>query len=298
MLRVSSDGRVLWRVNLSEPAVGLFTNPNGIVIAFASGKTQMIDANGSLGTSAQLNTALDSPPMQIGGRVLFHTPDNRLVSTDHWGSLIDWQIEGVAPILRWITNEVDVALMTADNTLLTFSLADDPHTPSRALLREPGSLALDSAKLDLLAYTKGGLWRINVTEEGHPWSLQVPDAPSGGRTSAVAQDDQQTFLFDGASLHAYGSAQTAQWSTPLPGVSGTVSLSIYNDGGVVLLTSTHGDIIAVQAASGGVCNTTRIYGSSRSREWHDLGSDGVLRVYIADQIIGLNWQKFLMACAQ
>ena len=73
-------------------------------------------------------------------------------------------------------------------------------------------------------------------------------------------------------------------------------LSIYDSGKHLLLTSNHGDIIAVQSSTGGVCNTTRIYGSNRSREWHSLDDDGVLRVYVADQIIGLQWQKFLMAC--
>jgi hypothetical protein len=103
------------------------------------------------------------------------------------------------------------------------------------------------------------------------------------------------FLFDGAALHAYDTSRAPLWSTDLPGVGGTVSLSIYD--GVVLLTSNHGDIIAVQVSSGGVCNTTRIYGSPRAREWHSLGSDGILRVYVADQIIGFQWDRFLMACS-
>ena len=294
VLRISSDGRVLWRVNLTEPAVGLFQNRSDIFIAFASGKTQKIDADANLGASSQLNVRLDSPPLQIGGQVIFHTPDNGLASVDARGTSVNWQIGDVPPVLRWITNETSVGMMTADNAMLTLDLADTRYTVKRALLREPGSLAVSQSNYDLLAYTQGGLWDILLTGTGD-WSLGLPDAPPGGRDSAVAEDREHLFLFDGTTLHAYDSAHTQQWATPLPGVEGDITLSIYDK--VVLLTSNHGDIIAVQVSSGGVCNTTRIYGSNRSREWHSLDDDGVLRVYVADQIIGFNWNKFLMACA-
>ncbi|MFN8563887.1 MAG: PQQ-binding-like beta-propeller repeat protein [Anaerolineae bacterium] len=290
VLRVSSDGRVLWRVNLSQPAVGLIAHQNGTTIAFADGKLQNIDAEGNLGAVSQINLRLDSPPIQIGGRVLFHTPENSLISINDNSSVVGWQLEDIPPILRWATNETTLALMTADNAMLLVSV--DGQDVRRSLLREPGSLAVADND-DLLAYTRGGLWDILLTGTGD-WSLAIPDAPPGGRGSGVAQSDQQTFLFDGETLHAYDLNRQQQWAVALPGVGGTVSLSLY--GGVVLLTSTHGDIIAVQASSGGVCNATRIYGGTRSREWHSLGDDGILRVYVADQIVGLAWDQFLMAC--
>jgi len=37
-------------------------------------------------------------------------------------------------------------------------------------------------------------------------------------------------------------------------------------------------------------------GNTRSREWHSLDSDGILRVGVADQVVGLDWQRFLGAC--
>jgi len=289
VLRVSSDGRVLWRVNLPEPAVGLIGQSSGILIAFASGKMQMITADSALGESWQATSAFDSPPMLAGTLAIFHAPNNGLVALSADGRATVWQLSGVAPILRWASNGKTLGLMTADNSMLSISL--DGKLINRALLREPGSLALNNGAL--LAYTRGGFW--TVADDG-TWALTFPDAPPGGRVSAAAENAQQLFLFDGATLHAYDSAHTQQWATPLPGVEGNVTLSIYDK--VVLLTSNHGDIIAVQASSGGVCNTTRIYGSNRSREWHSLDDDGVLRVYVADQIIGLNWNKFLMACGQ
>ena len=157
----------------------------------------------------------------------------------------------------------------------------------RALLREPGSLAVAAA---ICWRTRAAGCGVSPTM-AHGRST-FADAPPGGRDSAVAEDEQQLFLFDGAALHAYDQrAQRSSGRRALPGVGGDVSLSLYDR--VVLLTSNHGDIIAVQASSGGVCNATRIYGSNRSHEWHSLGDDGILRVYVADQIIGLNWNRFL-----
>nr|AUN37610.1 hypothetical protein [uncultured bacterium] len=294
VLRISNDGRVLWRINLDEPAVGLTRAPDHSFVTFASGKTQAINDGGTLGGANQIDAKLDSPPLHIGSQVLFHTTDNRLISMSELGDVINWQMNDIPPFLRWIDNEVMLGLMTTDNELVVAGIGETNQVVSRARLREPGALA--RAPDDLLAYTQGGLWQIDSYGK---WSLAVADAPPGGRNSAAVGNDQQIFAFDGATLHAYDrkNNNVQQWATPLPGVAGDVTLSIYDSGKHVLLTSNHGDIIAVQSSTGGVCNTTRIYGSNRSREWHSLDDDGVLRVYIADQIIGLQWQKFLMACA-
>ncbi|MEP7292557.1 MAG: peptidoglycan DD-metalloendopeptidase family protein [Chloroflexota bacterium] len=287
VLRVSSDGRVLWRVILDQPAVGLIAQPNNTLIAYADGTIQPISSDGALGSARQIGIAPDSAPMQVGDSLLFHQQGGGLSAFSPDAVVTRWHVSDVPPILRWVSDGRALGLMTSDNAMLTVSAAGE--IVDRALLREPGSLT--AGDNGLLAYTRGGLWR--VASDG-TWSLDFADAPPGGRNSAVAEDAQQLFLFDGASLYAYDRAHTQQWVTALPGVAGVISLSVYD--GVVLLTSSHGSIIALQASSGGVCNATRIYGSSRSREWHSLGDDGILRVYVADQIIGLEWLDFLMAC--
>lgn len=289
VLRVSSDGRVLWRVILDQPAVGLVAQPSGAVIAFADGKMQAISIEGTLGESWQTGTPLAGAPLLAADRLIFPTQDQGLVAFTPDARAPLWHLSDVPPILRPASSASALGAMTTDNAMLTVSLAGE--ITNRALLREPGSLFASGG--DLLAYTRGGLWR--VAADG-TWTLDFADAPPGGRNSAVAESDMQLFLFNDETLYAYDRAHNQQWVSPLPGVSGSVSLSVYD--GIVLLTSTYGDIIAVQASSGGVCNATGIYGGSRSREWHSLGDDGILRVYVADQIIGLDWNRFLMACAQ
>ncbi len=289
VLRISSDGRVLWRINLTAPAVGLIEQPGGIVIAFAEGKLQLVSAEATLGESWQIGAALDSPPLITPEQIIFHTADDSLIALTPDARSVRWRLSGVPPVLRWTAGDQAIGMMTSDNAMLTVS--PDGRLIDRALLREPGSLAASGS--DLIAYTRGGLWRVDAAGQ---WSLDFADAPPGGRSGAVASDQEQTFLFDGVALHGYDRSNAEQWATPLPGVGGTVDLSVYDNGEVVLLTSNHGDIIALQAATGGVCNATRIYGSPRAREWHSLGDDGILRVYVADQVIGLDWKRFLMAC--
>ena len=290
VLRISSDGRVLWRINLTAPAVGLIEQPGGIVVAYADGKLQIVTAEASLGLSWEVGAPLDSPPLITPEGIIFHTSDNALIALTPDARSVRWRLDGVPPVLRWMVGAGVIGAMTSDNAMLTIS--PDGQLLDRALLREPGSLSTNDGSL--IAYTRGGLWRVDAAGA---WSLDFADAPPGGRSSAVAETSDQTFLFDGATLHGYDASHAEQWATPLPGVGGTVDLSVYDEGSVLLLTSNQGNIVALQAATGGVCNATRIYGSPRSHEWHSLGDDGILRVYVADQVIGLDWKRFLMACA-
>ena len=291
VLRVSNDGRVLWRVILERQAVGLVAQGDSGLIAYADGAFQPVSREGTLGSARPMEVPLDGSPMQLGDLLVFHTPDAGLVAFSSDAALMRWRLSDVPAVLRWAATSNALGLMTTDNAMLTIS--SNGELADRALLREPGSLIAGS---DLLAYTRGGLWRV---DGGGTWSLSFAETPPGGRSSAVAENAQFLFLFDGVTLHAYNQSADPQhptplWATDLLGIGGMVSLSVYDD--IVLLISSYGDIVALQAATGGICNTTRIYGSSRSREWHSLGDDGILRVYVADGIIGLAWDRFLLAC--
>jgi hypothetical protein len=48
--------------------------------------------------------------------------------------------------------------------------------------------------------------------------------------------------------------------------------------------------------AGGYCNYGRIFGREGSRQWQDLGEDGILRLAIADQVLGINWATFIRNC--
>lgn len=288
VLGISYDGRVLWRINLERAAVGMIPAPGGLpgfaaLVIYADGGVQAVTAEGALGSTWSLGFEIESVS-SAGDAVFAHTRGDALIRLDSAVQGIAWRVENVGDPLQIVAAGDTVGVMTHDNEMLTISAG---ALVDRAYLREPGSLG-QSAAGELMAYTQGGLWTINGAGV---WSLTDDSAPSGGYSSAFAPlPDGSLALFDGVEL------QTAAWRVPLPGIAGRVDLTVYND--VILLTSSDGVIAAVRASDGGVCNQTRIWGDSRSKLWHALGSDGVLRVHVADQIVGFNWREFLMACGQ
>ena len=287
-IRASADGRLLWRVNLTRPAVGVAPIGDSAFVADADGGMQRINRDGTLGETWESGIALNGAPLVLADRLLFPTP-NGIAALDREGRAVLWQLDDVGQVTRWHAVGDRIGVMTESGDMLT--LGADGMVIDRALLREPGALSQSPAG-DLIVYTQGGLWQID--DEG-TWTLALDSAPPGGRRSAVALDaDDRLFLFDGGAVYAYNRERAPLWTTPIAGVTGRGDLSIHD--GVVLLTSSGGNIVALQAETGGLCNQTRIYGDARSKLWHALGADGTLRVYVADQVIGLDWDDFLLAC--
>ncbi|MFN8530301.1 MAG: peptidoglycan DD-metalloendopeptidase family protein [Anaerolineae bacterium] len=290
--RVSSDGRVLWRVNLDQPAVGVIPYQDAVAVLYASGSLRQIYADGSLGEQWNLGLTFDGAPVIARDLVLLHTADRQVVALDSNAHTIFWRIADMPPIERAAAGASAIGLITADNHLFTLSYAGE--IVDQAVLREPGALIADADDQGgLLAFTRGGFWRISPTGE---WALPLTDTPFGGESAAIEREaDGRVYGFDGFTLRAYQPDLSVRWTVDLPGVQGQTQLE--STGDFVILTSSYGTIAAVRAADGAVCNAGRIFGDRRSQLWSALGSDGLLRVFTADQIIGLDWQRFLLGCA-
>ncbi len=285
VIRVSEDGRLLWRINLDRQAVSLIPSGDSALVVYSDGRLQRVNIDSTLGESWETGIALTGAPLILPDRLIFPTATG-LAALSLDARTVLWSLEGIASVSRWIAAGDQIGVMTTGGEMLTIST--DGTILDEARLREAGSLAFSD---HLIAYTRGGLWQIDA---GGAWTPFLNIAPAGGAESAVAADDR-VFLFDGETLYGYNAEHFGLWQTPLPGVNGVANLAIY--GNALLLTTSHGDIIAVQPESGGICNRTRIYGDNLSRMWHALGADGVLRVHVADQVIGLDWDDFLLACA-
>ena len=291
--RATQDGRVLWRIGLERQPVSI-TGLLGIpIITYADGTVQEVTIDGALGEAWSLNESFAGAPLTIGQWLVFPTTDNRLVAVDDTRRNIVWEVANIPPFRRWhvVGGESNflIALITEMDELLTISQTDG--VVDRALLRASGSFAT-GATGDLLAYTQGGLWQI--TPDG-VWSVVMDDAPpSQGSGAVLVTPDNQLYLFDGATLHAYDDERTLLWEAELQGVSGLVDLAQY--GNVLLHTSTGGNVMAVRTV-GGICNRTQLYGNDSPLLWHELGDDNTLRFAVADQILGLDWATFLGSCA-
>lgn len=291
--RATADGRVLWRLRLETPAVYIEGFQGTPLVYFTDGRLRsLIDLEtGALNDGWQIDTLLASAPTIAGEWLLFPTPDDALIALDGTRRQLIWRIENVPPALRTHVADSLVSFtlgwLTADYELLVISSTG--QMVDRARLREAAHLAT-APEGDLLVYGRGGLWRVDSLGE---WSPYREDVPHGGASSAVLAEESGLFVFDGTQLVAY-SGSTVLWNVSVPTMTGLVELQ--RVGEQLLLTSNHGQI-NLMGASGRLCNFTSVYGTDGAQQWLALGSDGVLRVAIADQILGLDWGQFAAGCA-
>jgi outer membrane protein assembly factor BamB len=285
--RATPDGRVLWRARLEKQAVSITAWQGVSLLTYADGTMQGVDVEaGSLAEAWRIEAQFTGAPLILGNELLFPAINNELLRISANRREIVSRIPNIPPFLRaQVLSNGSMAFISAENHL-TY-LAADSSIIQEADLLEMGSLA-ESWEGSLLAYTRGGLWEV-----GADWSLYIEDAPLGGESGAVLVSGDTLYLFNGQRLYAYNRDRALLWEEALPPVSGLVEIHAYED--IVLLTSNHGDIVAVNAA-GGYCNYGRIFGRDRARQWQALGTDGILRIAIADQILGINWATFTRNC--
>ena len=149
----------------------------------------------------------------------------------------------------------------------------------------------------------GNLWvyaqnTLSEIDTSGTW-ITVSENLNGDSSSSAlltTADGSRYFLAGGASpsLTTTDFQGNTTWQVSLADVTGHAQL-IARDKALLLLT-TNGDLMALQAATGMVCSQLHIYGDRRSRLWYDFGTDGLLRVGLADQIIGLDWAAFVGNC--
>ena len=286
--RATADGRVLWRTILEKAAMSITGFEGAPMLTFADGTIQQVSFEGQLQGNRATGIAVDGAPLMAGESPIFHTPDDGLVLFDAGWREVLWRLEGVPPFIRGQVTAETIGLVTTDQEMVTISR--DGQMLDRAQLREMASLAT-APDGSLMVYGHGGLWSV---DDSGTWDLLMEDAPPGGESGAALVGANGTlYLFDGAVLHAFDRDRVEQWQFSIPEVTGWTTLAHY--GSILLLTSNHGHIISVRE-TGGVCNRAQIFGDDRMRAWHDLGDDGVLRVAVADQILGLDWQTFIGGC--
>lgn len=290
--RATPDGRVLWRVALEKPAAALVGFQGNPLIVYTDGIVQRVDFEGALGESWSANQQLDPHPLALGDGWLFHTPGNTLVALSADLRTVLWQLEDMPPFVRGHLTGQTIGLITPDNEILTISSAG--QLLDRAQLRDHAGLATLPDDGALVVYSRGGLWKVDASGQWSApfaWADQIP--PVDG-TGAISFDGlARLYAFDGRTLRAYDRESNLLWETLIPDVRGISRLDLTER--ALLLVSSHGHILAV-SAQGAVCGRARLYADDRARLWYDLGADGILRVAVADQFLGLDWARFTRGC--
>jgi hypothetical protein len=228
----------------------------------------------------------------VGDLLAFHTTDNALVaiSADRRG--IAWRAENVPTFVQSTVAPNVIGLVTEDNLFVAVStqgqLVNTTQLPDAPFM----TTAQDG---NLLIYSQNTLSEVDPSGT---WAKVAENLTGDSPSSAFASmpDGSRYFLAGGTSpnLTATDYQGKALWQIPLTKVSGRAQL-IARDKTLVLLT-TNGDLLSIQAATGMVCSQLHIYGDRRSRLWTDFGADGTLRIGLADQILGLDWTAFVLNC--
>ncbi len=287
--RITPDGRVLWRASLDKIAVGLFAYGDAAAVVYDDGVMQAFGLDGAPGQGWATGLPL-AAQLLTGELLVFRSADGALVAFGDDRTAAAWRLDGVPLVTGAFAAPNVLAFLTDDRRMLSVSPAG--RLLDTAALAEPGSFAAapDGA---LLAYTVGGLWRV---DGAGIWALEREDAPPGGVGSGVlAAEGGLLYLFSGGetpTLRAYDRSGQSRWQADLPHVSGAVKLEMLNE--ALLLVSGGGDVLALNPANGAICNALRVY--SGANVWHSLGADGMLRAAIGAQILALDWAAFAGAC--
>lgn len=289
--RATADGRVLWRKTLEKTAVSITAFQGTTLLTFTDGTMQYVNADGDFGDAWRVDMQPVAAPIVAGSWLLFPTTNDALVAVDENRQNIIWRVEDIPGYvtstivgdgLNWI-----LGLLTPQHELV--SITGSGVVLERAQLREAASFG-DGGNRNLLAYTYGGLWQIDIDGE---WTLQLEDAPRGGDQGALLTAGGRRILFDGTSLYAYDPSDALVWQTEVPDIRGHATLTQYE--GINLLLTSYGNIVVVNGA-GRLCGQTRVYGDNGPFLWQDLGADGLLRIGIADQLVALDWDAFTRSC--
>jgi murein DD-endopeptidase MepM/ murein hydrolase activator NlpD len=337
VLRLSSDGRVLWRILIGTitPLTPIALLPAGesASLLFTDGSARRVTLDGQL--SALSGDQFTLPGLAQGARIArvqggrtagdlsalyVQTEDGTLLAyalADGTPAL-RYQVAGLPPLTaRHTAGESTALVVGAAEAAQLFVLDDSGTVIDTAQLQEPAALA-GSPNGTLYAYTVGGLWAI--APDGI-WTPQVDAqgrliAGGGARAALAFAPDGRLFTFDGAYLRAYtpDGAWQLLWELPLatpvggsdltappaPSFAGRQVLEFVAGSSaedeVLLLLGSAGALRVVQARSGLICGEATLWGSPHTGLWHAL--DGrTLRVWIGDQVLGLNWSRLLGPCA-
>ncbi len=290
---LNTAGQVLWRYIMPEDlnVVGVLPYQDRILVAGTEGQMQLWSLEGGFVEAWQLPHRVNTTPLLWGDLLVVHTPEDELIvySPDR---LERWRVSDV-PRPKDVQATDRLLAVHAIRNVMTF-IGIDGAVVSQARLRVPGDMA-PAPDGGFYVRSQAALWHVRP-DGAWDW---LNDPPATGRiqSAMTSLPDGRFFAYSGSRdgiLYAYDAAGQMRWSLPMPILQSTPVL--FADGGGLLLADGNGGIALVGVDSGALCNHMSVWGSWRSAAWAGLGPDGVLRLHIADQVIGLDWASFAGGC--
>ncbi len=293
---INPNGQILWRYILPEnlTIIGVLPYQNAVLVADATGIMQLWSLEGGFVESWHLPEATYTSVTTWGDLLLVHTTDRQLIAygpdrAERWR---------VADIYRPLTTSTTDRMMAVISTRggLTF-LGPDGRIYGRATVRGTAS-ATPAPDGGFYVRTQTALWHVDAAGK---WN-RLNDMPAifYHPIQMASRRDGRFFLYAGSNnrmLYAYGPDGAQLWAVPLESLTGTPAFFIDRAGSPLVLADSSGQIVLVDPDSGAICDQLGIWGTPRSSVWVGLGQDGILRLHIADQMLGLNWATLTASCS-
>ncbi len=291
---LNPSGQVLWRYILSQDlnVVGVLPYDGQILVADHEGRMQLWSQAGGFLEAWQLPHQVDTAPYRWGDLLVVHTPADELIAYGP-DRVERWRVAGVRRPVYFQGTDRLLVVESIRHTM-TF-LAIDGTIRGRATLRVPGAAA-PAPDGGLYVRSQAGLWHV-LPDGSWTW-LNDPPGVSRASSALYSLPDGRFFVYAGGgdrALYAYDAAGGLRWSVTLEGLTGRPFL-LADGSGALLLADGYGQIVAIGTDSGAQCNQLHVWGSWRSGAWAGLGPDGVMRLHIGDQVLGLRWTAFAGGC--
>jgi murein DD-endopeptidase MepM/ murein hydrolase activator NlpD len=264
---------IAWRQEDVPPVARAFAAPNAVGLLTADHQVLTLSPAGALLDKAQLRAPAGMSATPEGDLLVYSQSGLwRVDKTGTWATAFDGAPPG---------GEGSAALWSPDGKLYLLSGGGNTANGIAAALPSP---------LNPLSHSGArGLVSLVLL----PSPLVGEGLGMRGNRSANSTANENAVSATPV-LYAYNPDRSPLWQVSLPDMSGAAEMMEQN--GVLLITTTGGNVLALQESTGAVCGAARAYGDRRTRAWRELGADGVLRVAVSDAIFGLDWRKFLGPC--
>jgi len=291
--RILPDGRILWRLITDVPIVAITPFVGQPLLTLADGTMRIMSLDDGRNLDLwNIEGEYEAGAMIVNDWLLLRTINDTLVAIDTDRRTILWELDDVIPYVRHQVagSGLNLVIGGISRDLMFQQIASSGAIIGDAQLRQMGAFG-QAVNGDLLVYGLGGLWQIDVTGT---WQLvQSSPVPTEGKGAVHLSESGRIYLFDGNTFYAYSPDKMELWRVALGEVNGVSDITAY--GTILVLTNTDGQLIALNDA-GRLCNRTQIHGGSGYDVWHDLGDDGRLRVFLHDQIVTFDWERFTRNC--
>ncbi len=287
-------GAVLWRYIIAETLEVVAVTPyqGDILVADYGGIMQRWSLEGGFIEQWRLPGTANDRVFTWGDLLITHDAEEEALIAYGPDRVERWRAPEIPRPVSVTTTDAMLGVMSIRGTLTLLGL--DGRIIDRATLRGNGDLA-PAPEGGLIVRSQSALWQVSTAGD---WQRLADTPPVHRATTALySLPDGRFFLFSGLTdqtLYAYDAAGRLLWQAALPEIKGRPFLLA--EGDALLLADGYGQVLVVNVGSGTVCDQLRVWGGRASDAWAGLGPDGILRLHIADQMIGLKWATLTANC--